>query len=101
MGGHCEADDMSLRSAALREAQEESGIDDLVITSHPVALDRHAVLCDGRNLDHLDVQFLAIAQPDAKPRANAESRAVQWFAFDDVPRDDAAVVTLVQRARSL
>ena len=99
MGGHCELSDVSVRAAAAREAREESGIRGLNISAMPINLDRHALQCDGRHLDHLDVQYLAIAPAAAPFVANDESLRLQWFAYDDIPRDDTAVTTLVTAAR--
>jgi hypothetical protein len=47
LGGHCEAGDASVRDAALREAIEESGIADVVISEGPIHLDRHRITCAG------------------------------------------------------
>lgn len=99
MGGHCEEGDVTMRDAAAREAREESGITGLVMSDSPVNLDRHRVRCDGRDLDHLDVQFLALAPTGASAIANDESLGLHWFAFDEVPREDTAVLRLVERAR--
>ena len=101
MGGHCEDSDLTVRAAAIREAEEESGLSHLQVSTHPVNLDRHALTCDGRSLDHLDVQYLAVAPPDAAVAANHESLRLQWFRYDDVPVDDTAVLTLVTIARRL
>ena len=62
LGGHCEPDDRSLVAAALREATEESGIEDLVLDPVPVRLDVHPITCSlGKPTRHLDVQFRAYA----------------------------------------
>lgn len=50
LGGHLESSDVSLRSGALREVDEESGIRIGAISAAPVRLDRHPVPC-GRNAD--------------------------------------------------
>jgi hypothetical protein len=39
LGGHCEAADLDLPAAALREATEESGIANLTVASDPLDLD--------------------------------------------------------------
>lgn len=101
MGGHCEPGDPSLRDAAAREAREESGIVGLEVGAAPVNLDRHTVTCGGRVLDHLDIQYLAVASPDAVEVMNDESHALRWFAYDEVPAEDTAVLRLVARAREL
>ncbi len=101
-GGHCEADDSSIRLAALREAREESGIHDLEISENPIALDRHTITCrPGVVLDHLDVQFLAIAPDEATPQISAESLDLRWFQWDDLPADcDDSTRSLVESSRT-
>jgi 8-oxo-dGTP pyrophosphatase MutT (NUDIX family) len=85
-GGHCEPEDPTLLDAALREATEETGIEGLALSAAPVRLDRHAAPCRPGAVDHhLDVQYLAIAPPQAIPRSSAETLAVAWFRCDDLP----------------
>lgn len=96
MGGHCEPGDATLQDAAAREAREESGIVDLILSAEPVRLDRHRVGCHGGSW-HLDVQYVAIAPADAREAISDESLDLAWFAVDDLPdlTDDAlrALVT--------
>jgi len=90
MGGHCEAGDTSLQAAAAREAREESGIADLIMSDAPIRLDRHRVGCHGGSW-HLDVQYVAIAPPDARESISDESLDLAWFRVDELPdlTDDA------------
>lgn len=103
-GGHCEPADATLLAAAAREAAEESSIDDLVVDAIPVRLDRHAVRCRADNgeaslLDHLDVQFMAVAPPLARERRTVESLDLRWWAWDRLPDDtDDSVRALVAAA---
>lgn len=95
-GGHCEPTDTTLRGAALREAREESGITDLRMVPAIARLDRHAVRCDGAAAEHLDVQFVALATPEAVEQRSAESLDLAWFPVDALPADtDASVRALV------
>ncbi len=102
LGGHCEPSDTTLAGAALREAREESGIDDLVVDREPVHLDRHEVrFCDPRGtVRHLDVRFLARAPEGARPAVSAESLDVRWWPVADLPTDAPDVRELVALARA-
>ena len=85
-GGHCESEDATLAAAALREATEESGITGLTLTETPVRLDRHPAPCRRGVVEHhLDVQYVAIAPPEARPTRSPESLDLAWFPFDALP----------------
>ncbi|MEI6230843.1 MAG: NUDIX hydrolase [Actinomycetes bacterium] len=90
MGGHCEQGDESLHDAAAREAREESGIDDLVLSVAPIRLDRHRVGCHGGSW-HLDVQYVALAPANAREAISDESLDLAWFGVNELPEltDDA------------
>lgn len=80
VGGHCEEADGTLARAALREAVEESGIEDLVLTGAIAQLSRHEVRCGPvRPSHHLDVRYVAVSPSDAEPRCSDESIDVRWF----------------------
>jgi ADP-ribose pyrophosphatase YjhB (NUDIX family) len=91
LGGHCEASDVSLAAAALREATEESGIAGLVLDPEPIDVDVHPVRCgpgDGLPAEpsfHFDVRFLIHAPAGAREQISDESAALGWFTGDDLP----------------
>ncbi|MEU5901161.1 MULTISPECIES: NUDIX domain-containing protein [Streptomyces] len=100
MGGHCEPGDATLAAAALREAAEESGVPGLtLLAGGPVRLDRHPI--PGPCTQHLDVQYAALAPPDAVEAISDESLDLRWFAYDEVADvADDSVVRLVEATRT-
>ncbi|MDN3294657.1 NUDIX hydrolase [Streptomyces ficellus] len=100
MGGHCEPGDTTVAGAALREATEESGIPGLaLLAGGPARLDRHAIPAPCHW--HLDVQYVAVAPPDAVEAISDESLDLRWFRYDEVSDvADASVVRLVEAARA-
>lgn len=107
LGGHMEPDDGTLAGAAAREAREESGLP-LTVDPVPVHLDEHAVpFCrpgtgdPARPVHHLDVRFLAVAEPGAEAVVSDESLDVRWWPVDALPGDDLAELVATARARAL
>jgi 8-oxo-dGTP pyrophosphatase MutT (NUDIX family) len=98
-GGHIESTDASLEAAAVREAQEESGLADLALEPSPLLLSKHEVLCGSvRPTYHLDVQYLVLAERTLSPKIGNESLDVRWFPHDQLPDVDDSVVMLVRAA---
>ncbi|MFZ4183692.1 NUDIX hydrolase [Streptomyces sp. R02] len=100
MGGHCEPGDATLAAAALREATEESGVAGLtLLAGGPVRLDRHPIPPPCHC--HFDVQYAAVAAPDAVHAVSDESLDVRWFPYAEVPDvADASVVRLLDATRA-
>jgi coenzyme F420-0:L-glutamate ligase len=91
VGGHCEPGDHTLLDAAVREAREETGIGSLSFDPLPLALDVHPITCSlGVATRHFDVQFMAVAAPDAEPIVSDESLDLRWFGWDELPTGTAA-----------
>lgn len=98
-GGHIEPGDAGLESAALREAEEESGLADLTLDPRPLLLSRHEVPCGPVSpCYHLDVQFLITSPTTTTPTFGAESTDVAWFAVGALPPTDQSVRDLVAAA---
>jgi 8-oxo-dGTP pyrophosphatase MutT (NUDIX family) len=101
LGGHTEAGDATLAGAALREALEESGLDDLELDPEPVQLDLHEVpFCGARpGTRHLDVRFLAVAAPGTEHAVSEESVDVRWWPAGRLPSDERSLRELVDLGR--
>ncbi|MEZ0054187.1 8-oxo-dGTP pyrophosphatase MutT (NUDIX family) [Mycobacterium sp. MAA66] len=102
LGGHCEDVDPDIRSAALREATEESGISGLELSADPAALHVHALTCSlGLPTRHLDMQYLAYAPADAEIACSDESLDLQWWPLEALPDPDPGMARLARAAQSL
>ncbi|TSD97361.1 NUDIX domain-containing protein [Skermania sp. ID1734] len=102
LGGHCEESDESLPAAALREAIEESGIDDLTIDPALLSAHTHAITCSlGVPTRHLDLRFLVRAADGAIPVCSNESDDLRWWPVDALPEtaERDTITTLVELAR--
>ena len=99
MGGHCEPGDATVAASALREATEESGITGLtLLPGGPLRLDRHPIPAPCRW--HFDIQYAAVAPPDAEHLISDESLDVRWFPYDEVASvADESVVRLLEATR--
>lgn len=101
-GGHLEPEDPTLAAAALREAAEESGIEQLALTDEPVHLSAHEVeFCAGNaTVTHLDVRYAARVPAGTRPRVSEESSAIRWFDVRDLPTDEPDMLELIALARA-
>lgn len=105
-GGHCDGDADTLR-AALREATEESGIED--ITPARVELldvDIHPIPANPRRgepaHEHFDLRYLLRAPADAVPRLSDESKELRWFTPEEMLAltDEPGLLRLVGKWQS-
>lgn len=86
LGGHLEAGDADLASAALREGVEESGIAALDLRPGILQLSAHDLTAAyGRCQRHLDVRYLALAPTGARPQVSEESYDVRWWPVGALP----------------
>lgn len=101
-GGHAEEGDSTLAAVALREAREESGIEDLTFHPEPLQLDVHVVpFCDPRGgVSHLDVRYAALAPAGAQEAVSDESLAVRWWPLDGLPELEPQLHDLIALARA-
>jgi len=99
-GGHADGD-ADLARVALREAQEETGLHDLVVEHRVFDLDRHAI--PARRSDpehwHYDVRFVVRATGSEDFVLNEESHAMAWREVRDVATDPHADESVRRMAR--
>lgn len=83
-GGHVDGNG-DLAAAALREAEEEVGIEGLRVHEPAIDLDIHSIPERGDEPAHLhlDVRFLVIAPPGADASINHESLDARWVTAAD------------------
>jgi 8-oxo-dGTP pyrophosphatase MutT (NUDIX family) len=107
-GGHADpADGGELAVSALREAQEETGLDVALHSTAPRPLDVDVHVIPARPDEpehrHLDVRFLVVARnPQSLAHDPTESFGAQWLGWDEAlaRADEAPLRRLLEKARS-
>ena len=107
-GGHTEEDDASVFDAALREAQEETGIVrfDEPLSRSVLDVDVHAIPARGRDPAHahFDIRYL-LTSSEAEHSGNAEDprRPMRWVTFEDARKMgvDDSLLRALEKARAL
>lgn len=88
LGGHGEPQEHDPADTALREAAEESGLDDLRFHGErrPLDVDVHRIPARGDEPahDHLDLRYLLVAPRPEAIAQSEESHALRWFTWAEV-----------------
>jgi 8-oxo-dGTP pyrophosphatase MutT (NUDIX family) len=100
LGGHADGD-AHLPRVALREAEEESGLVDLVVDPAILDLDRHAIPARGTEPEHwhYDVRFVVRATGGEDFAVGEESLALAWKPVAEIAADPEADESLRRMAR--
>ncbi len=109
LGGHVDGES-DVQQAALREAREESGIEQLEFfqeDGQPISVDVDVHTIPARpgepEHEHHDIRFLLIAPPDARLIISDESLDLRWFPRSELEKmaGDGSVLRLAQKAHAL
>lgn len=108
LGGHADGDG-DLADVALREAQEESGMDgfDLVTLGAgeplPIDVDVHTIPAYGDEPvhEHHDIRFLLVAWPDEELVASDESNDLRWVSWDELEAytNEESILRMARKAK--
>jgi 8-oxo-dGTP pyrophosphatase MutT (NUDIX family) len=99
LGGHADGDG-NLARVALREAEEESGLTELVVEPEIFDLDRHIIPARGNEPEHwhYDVRFVVHANGGDEFVVGDESHALAWRGIASIAADAAADESLRRMA---
>ncbi|HEY2396640.1 MAG TPA: NUDIX hydrolase [Rudaea sp.] len=91
LGGHADGDP-DLARVALREAEEESGLTDLVVEPEIFDLDRHRIPARGSESEHwhYDVRFMVRATGSETFVVGDESHALAWCDIESIAANATA-----------
>ena len=104
-GGHADGD-ADVAAVALREAQEETGLPDLVLVKPAIFdVDVHQIPARssvGAHL-HYDIRFRLVANCEISVNENDEVKAIRWLTLDDAEAlaNSESVGRMVRKSRQL
>ncbi len=99
LGGHADGD-ADLARVALREAEEESGLDELSVEPEPFDLDRHRIPARGDESEHwhYDVRYVVRAGTNERFVVSGESNALAWRPIREIADDPVSDASLRRMA---
>lgn len=103
LGGHIDENETPL-TAALREAQEESGISEIEVLSKDILdIDQHLIPERGTEMTHhhLDLRFL-LRSKTQEFKTSAESKELKWFPLDEskLPTAEESVLRMLRKTKN-
>ncbi|MCC2646096.1 MAG: family hydrolase [Rickettsiaceae bacterium] len=102
LGGHCDGDSNILQ-VAIKEAQEESGINEIIALSDEIFdIDIHHTPATPKEQEHyhFDIRFLLQINPTSQETIiqNAESKDLKWFGEEDIlPTNSRSVTRMFEK----
>jgi len=101
LGGHCDGNPDVL-SVAIKEAQEESGIQNISALSNDIFdIDIHLIPANTKEKEHYhyDIRFLLQVTSDEKVIQNSESKELRWIGkdFTKLPTNNSSVVRMFNK----
>jgi 8-oxo-dGTP pyrophosphatase MutT (NUDIX family) len=101
LGGHCDGNPDVL-AVALKEAQEESGIQKILPISREIFdIDIHLIPANSREKEHYhyDIRFLLQVTSDEEIIQNRESKELRWINKNskELPTDNPSVVRMFNK----
>ena len=101
LGGHCDGNPDVL-SVAIKEAQEESGIENISALSNNIFdIDIHLIPANTKEKEHYhyDIRFLSQVTSDEKVIQNSESKELRWISkdFSKMPTNNPSVVRMFNK----
>ena len=101
LGGHCDGE-TDLLAVAIKEAQEESGIENIVPVSTEIFdIDIHEIPArkDEPAHDHFDVRFILKVEGDEKVVQNRESKELRWIGKnkEELPTNNPSIVRMFNK----
>lgn len=104
LGGHCDGNPDTC-AVAIKEAQEESGIDGIACVSPEIFdIDIHWIPSHHKEAGHYhyDVRYLLGVVSDEEVVQNAESKELRWVPlYGPLPTDGRSVVRMFEKAQEL
>lgn len=105
LGGHCDGHS-DVVQVAIKEAQEESGIQNIVPVHQEIFdIDVHTIPANSKEATHIhyDVRFLLQVVSDEVVHKNAESKELRWVGRDkaELPTTHQSVIRMFNKWTSL
>jgi len=104
LGGHCDGNP-DVRAVALKEAQEESGIEEMSLVSPDIFdVDIHWIPDNPKEAGHFhyDIRFLLRLETKKPIVQNSESKELRWIGkYEELPTTNKSVVRLFSKWRNL